>query len=149
MVQYEVIACSASVKGLLNKPRAPIIFCLLLSRSCNKEHNNDDLFARVLPRCVEKIHVFVFVCRCCLQPCRILDLPWQRIKNTEDDDCQHKEVHIDSSVKMKSMLLLSSVLLLKLHWASVCMNKAPNLMGLLIELFFVICLFQSSRDHAS
>lgn len=54
MVQYEVIACSASVKGLLNKPRAPIIFCLLLSRSCNKEHNNDDLFARVLPRCVEK-----------------------------------------------------------------------------------------------
>lgn len=54
MVQYEVTACSASVKGLLHKPRAPITFCLLRSRSCNKEHNNDDLFARVLPRYVGK-----------------------------------------------------------------------------------------------
>lgn len=109
------------------------------------------LICRCAATMCRKIHVFVFVCRCCLQPRRILDLPWQRIgpKNTQDDDCQHKEVHIDSSVKMKSTLLLSSVLLLKLHWASVCMNKAPNLMGLLIELFFVICLFQSSRDHAS
>lgn len=52
MVQYEVIACSASVRGLLNKPRAPVIFSLLLSPSCNKEHNDDDLFARVLPRYV-------------------------------------------------------------------------------------------------
>lgn len=61
MVQYEVIACSASVKGLLNKPIAPIILCLLLSRSCNKGHNNDDLFARVLPRYVGKP---MYLCMC-------------------------------------------------------------------------------------
>lgn len=94
----------------------------------------------------------VFVCRCCLQPCRILNLPWQRIgpKNTKDNDCQHKEVHINSCVKIKSVLLLSWVLLLKLHWASACMTKAPNLMWILIELFFLVISFlRSSRDHAS
>lgn len=53
MVQYEVMVCSASVKGLLKQPRAPIIFCLSLSRSCNKKHN-DDLFAHALPRYVGK-----------------------------------------------------------------------------------------------
>lgn len=69
MVQYEVIACSASVKGLLHKPRAPIIFCLLRSRSCNKEHNNGELFARALPRYGGKPTTFLFVChRRCLQP---------------------------------------------------------------------------------
>lgn len=94
MVQYEVIACSASVKGLLHKPRAPIILCLLRSRSCNKEHNNDDLFARVLPRYVGKATKYPFGCCRCLQP-------WWKMstKNMDDDDCQHKEVHINSCVK--------------------------------------------------
>lgn len=54
MVQYEVIACSASIKGLLNKPIAPIIFSLLLSRPCNNEHNKGEFSA---------LHCTATVCR--------------------------------------------------------------------------------------
>lgn len=137
MVQYEVIACPTSVKGLLNKPRAPIIFLPFTITFLQQGAQLRWLICTCAASMCRKTHAFVVVCHRCLQPWRILDLPWQRIdpKNTEDD-CQHKEVHIASCVKRKWTLLLSSVLLLKLHRASACTNKTSNLLWLLIELFF-------------